>query len=54
VDTILVGANNTAQLLGADGQVAVPGCAAVAAGSSARRTGAAQCISSAPQPNQCP
>jgi hypothetical protein len=54
VDTILVGANNNAQLLGADGQVAVPGCAAVPAGSSAQRTGAAQCMSSAPQPNQCP
>jgi len=54
VDTILVGAHNNGLLLGAGGQIAVPGCAAVPAGATARRTGAAQCISSVPQPNQCP
>jgi hypothetical protein len=54
VDTLLAGENNNAQLLGADGQIAAPGCTTAPVGSSVLRTGIAQCASSVPQPTQCP
>jgi hypothetical protein len=54
LDTLLVGSHNNAHLLGPDGQIAAPACATAPAGSSARRTAAAQCAWSAPQPAQCP
>jgi hypothetical protein len=53
VDTMLVGSSNAAGLLGADAQIATPGCATPAEGMSAQRTGASTCAAAQMQPNTC-
>jgi len=53
VDTMLVGANNNAQLLGPDAQAASPYCATPAAGLSAQRTGPTTCMVTQMQPHTC-
>jgi hypothetical protein len=53
VDTMLVGANNNAQLLGPDAEVASPHCVRPLVGTSALRTGPGTCIEAAMQPNAC-
>jgi hypothetical protein len=54
VDALLIGTGNAAQLRGADGEIAEPGCASVPAGSSARRGAGGICAAAAPRPSQCP
>ena len=53
VDTMIVGANNSARLLGPDGEISPPYCATPVPGTSARRTGPATCAESPMQPNIC-
>lgn len=53
VDTMLVGINNTAQLLGPDAEVATPHCGTPAAGMSALRTAAGTCVPAVMQPLAC-
>ena len=54
VDTMLVGANNDAKLLGPDGEIASPFCNDAPEGSTVKRTGAGTCVISEMRPNQCP
>jgi len=54
VDTMLVGANNDAQLLGVDAEIPGPHCATPAAGTSALRTAAGTCVQAPMQPRTCP
>jgi hypothetical protein len=53
VDTMLVGANNEARLLGPDAEIARPYCATPGHGYSARRTGLGTCAQALPQPADC-
>lgn len=53
VDTMLVGANNSARLLGPDAEIATPHCGTPAAGMSALRTAAGTCVPAVMQPNSC-
>jgi len=54
VDTMLVGANNDAKLLGVDAEIPGPHCATPAAGTSALRTAAGTCVQAPMQPRTCP
>ncbi|HWU89967.1 MAG TPA: hypothetical protein VN253_22045 [Kofleriaceae bacterium] len=54
VDTMLVGVNNDAKLLGPDAEVAAPFCNSGPAGTTAKRTGAGTCAVAEMRPNQCP
>jgi hypothetical protein len=53
VDLMLVGANNTAQLVGPDAEIASPSCATPISGTSALRTGPTTCVQAEMQPNTC-
>jgi hypothetical protein len=53
VDTMLIGANNGARLLGPDGEVANPYCGAQVPGMSSLRTGARTCVQAQMQPTAC-
>lgn len=53
VDTMLVGANNEAKLLGPDAEIATPYCGTPAAGMSALRTGSGACVQAQMQPRTC-
>lgn len=53
VDTLLVGAMNDAELLGADGQVASPACGTPASGFSALRTATGTCEQAVAVPTSC-
>jgi hypothetical protein len=53
VDTMLIGANNGARLLGPDGEVATPYCGAQVPGMSTHRTGARSCVQAQMQPTAC-
>jgi len=54
VDTMLVGAGNTAKLLGPDAEIATPFCGVPAEGMSALRVGPSKCVTALPQPRTCP
>ena len=54
VDTMLVGATNTSELLGPDAEIAIPYCATPAPGTSALRTGPSTCAQAVMQPASCP
>lgn len=54
VDTMLVGANNFARLLGPDAENADPYCTTPGAGMSALRTGPKTCVHASMQPTICP
>jgi len=53
VDTMLVGANNYAQLVGPDAEIPSPHCARPAPGMSALRTGPGTCVEAMMQPREC-
>jgi hypothetical protein len=53
VDTMLVGANNQARLLGPDAEIAQPYCPTPAPGMSALRTGLGSCVEAQMQPRTC-
>jgi hypothetical protein len=53
VDTMLVGATNTSELLGPDAEIAIPYCGTPASGMSALRTGPGTCAQAAMQPANC-
>jgi hypothetical protein len=54
VDTMIVGANNSARLLGPNGNIPDVYCGTPVPGMSARRTGLTSCAESMMQPNSCP
>jgi hypothetical protein len=54
VDTMIIGANNSARLLGPDGEIPPPFCGTPVPGMSARRTNFDACLESPMQPNSCP
>lgn len=54
IDAMIIGANNSARLIGPDGEIPPPYCATPVPGASARRAGPTACVESALAPNECP